>query len=108
MICRYARSTPEADVCARHFDMKQTLSVCFTPFIGYIMINYDPFWAYLAEHGISTYKLINSYGVSKGLIDRMKHNKEITTFTINELCNTLDCNLNDIMLFVPDNKENNE
>ena len=39
------------------------------------MINYDPFWAYLAEHGISTYKLINSYGVSKGLIDRMKHNK---------------------------------
>ncbi len=41
------------------------------------MINYDPFWAYLAEHGISTYKLINSYGVSKGLIDRMKHNKAI-------------------------------
>ena len=68
------------------------------------MINYDPFWAYLAEHGISTYKLINSYGVSKGLIDRMKHNKAITTFTINELCNTLDCNLNDIMVFVPDNK----
>ena len=29
------------------------------------MINYDPFWAYLADHGISTYKLINSYGVSK-------------------------------------------
>ncbi len=69
------------------------------------MINYDPFWAYLAKHGISTYKLINSYGVSKGLIDRMKHNKAITTFTINELCNTLDCNLNDIMVFVPDNSE---
>ena len=51
------------------------------------MINYDPFWAYLTDHGISTYKLINSYGVSKGLIDRMKHNKAITTFTINELCN---------------------
>ncbi len=72
------------------------------------MINYDPFWAYLAKHGISTYKLINSYGVSKGLIDRMKHNKAITTFTINELCNTLNCSLNDIMTFVPDNKENNE
>ena len=57
---------------------------------------------------ISTYKLINSYGVSKGLIDRMKHNKAITTFTINELCNTLDCNLNYIMVFVPDNKENND
>ena len=63
------------------------------------MINYDPFWAYLADHGISTYKLINSYGVSKGLIDRMKHNKAITTFTINELCNTLNCSLNVIMSF---------
>lgn len=44
----------------------------------------------------------------EGLIDRMKHNKAITTFTINELCNTLNCSLNDIMTFVPDNKENNE
>lgn len=72
------------------------------------MINYDPFWEYLTSHDISTYKLINTYGISKGLIDRMKHNKAITTFTINELCNTLNCSIDDIMTFVPDNKENKD
>lgn len=63
----------------------------------------------MSGHTLKSFLSIwDSYRVSKGLIDRMKHNKAITTFTINELCNTLNCSLNDIMTFVPDNKENNE
>ena len=51
------------------------------------MISYAPLYKTLKEKGISTYKLINEFGVSRSMIDRLKHNKPITTTTINELCN---------------------
>lgn len=34
------------------------------------MIVYDPFWKILKERGISTYALINRYGISSNTIHR--------------------------------------
>ena len=64
------------------------------------MISYEPFYKTIREKGISTYKLITEYGVSRSLIDRLKHNKPITTVTINDLCTILDCNIEDIAVFI--------
>lgn len=69
------------------------------------MITYDIFWKTLKEKGISQYKLINHYNVSKGLLDRMKKNKPITTFSINNLCEILQCDIGDIATYIK-NKEN--
>ena len=66
------------------------------------MISYEPFYKTLKEKGITTYKLINSYGISRSLIDRLKHNKPITTVTINDLCIILDCDVNDILVYKKD------
>lgn len=66
------------------------------------MISYEPFYETLKRKKISTYKLINNYGVSRSLIDRLKHNKPISTQTINDLCTFLDCNVEDILLFTKD------
>lgn len=66
------------------------------------MISYEPFYKTLKEKGISTYKLINTYGISRSLLDRLKHNKAISTVTINDLCNILDCKVEDIMLHTSD------
>ena len=64
------------------------------------MISYKPLYETMKEKGITTYKLINEYGVSRSLIDRLKHNKPISTVTLNDLCSFLDCRVEDILLYI--------
>ena len=66
------------------------------------MISYKPFYRTLKEKGVSTYKLINEFKVSRSLIDRLKHDKPITTVTLNDLCKFLDCKIEDIVEYIPD------
>ena len=66
------------------------------------MISYEPFYQTLQKKEISTYKLINQYGISRGLLDRLKHNKPISTVTLNDLCTILDCRVEDVLRFIPD------
>ena len=66
------------------------------------MISYEPFYKTLKEKNISTYKLINSYGISRSLLDRLKHNKPISTVTLNDLCKYLDCKVEDILVYIKD------
>ncbi|MBQ9985917.1 MAG: helix-turn-helix transcriptional regulator [Oscillospiraceae bacterium] len=64
------------------------------------MISYEPFYRTLKEKNLSTYKLITQYGISRSLIDRLKHNKPITTVTINDLCRILQCRIEDIAIYI--------
>lgn len=64
------------------------------------MISYEPFYDTLKRKNISTYKLINQYNISRSLLDRLKHNKPITTVTLNDLCKILDCNIQDIVKYI--------
>lgn len=68
------------------------------------MISYEPFYKTLEQKGVTTYKLITKYNISRGLLDRLKHNKPITTVTLNDLCTILDCRVEDIMVYVKDVK----
>ena len=67
------------------------------------MISYEPFYNTLKKKNISTYKLINTYGVSRSLLDRLKHNKPISTVTINDLCTFLDCKVEEILIYLKEN-----
>ncbi|MBQ1994653.1 MAG: helix-turn-helix transcriptional regulator [Clostridia bacterium] len=66
------------------------------------MISYEPFYKTIKEKNISTYKLINTYGISRSLIDRLKHNKPISTVTLNDLCSILECRVEDILIYIKD------
>ena len=66
------------------------------------MISYEPLYQTMKSKGITTYKLINQYGVSRSLIDRLKHNKPISTVTLNDLCTFLDCRVEDILIYIKD------
>jgi len=66
------------------------------------MIRYEPFYKTLKEKDLSTYKLIKDYGISRGLLDRLKHNKPISTVTLNDLCTILKCRVEDILVFTED------
>ncbi len=63
------------------------------------MISYSPFYETLKRKNISTYKLITQYNISRSLLDRLKHNKPISTVTLDDLCTILDCNVEDILLY---------
>ena len=66
------------------------------------MISYEPFYKTMKEKGFTTYKLINDYGISRSLIDRLKHNRPITPVTLNDLCTILDCKVEDVMVYTKD------
>ena len=66
------------------------------------MISYAPFYKTIKEKNISTYKLVNQYGLSRSLLDRIKHNKPLSTVTINDLCKILKCKIEDIAVYVED------
>ena len=72
------------------------------------MISYKPLFETLKKKGVSSYKLINEFGVSRSLIDRLKHNKPITTVTINDLCGFLNWTVGEILEYVPDNTDANK
>lgn len=77
-------------------------SIIYNSFEVDCMISYEPFYKTIKEKGISTYKLINQYGISRSLIDRLKHNKPISTVTLNDLCTILQCTVQDVLVFIPD------
>ncbi len=63
------------------------------------MISFEPFYQTLKSKGISTYKLINEFNVSRSLLDRLKHNKPISTVTLNDLCTILNCEVEEVLKF---------
>ena len=66
------------------------------------MISYEPFYQTLKEKGISTYKLINQFHIRRSLLDRLKHNKPISTVTLNDLCGILDCKVEQVLVYRKD------
>ena len=68
------------------------------------MISYEPLYRTMKEKQITTYKLINEFGVSRSLLDRLKHNKPISTVTLNDLCQFMDCKVEDVLVYIKDNQ----
>ena len=63
------------------------------------MISYSPLWETMNKRDISPYTLIHKYGINPRTINNLKHNKSITMFTLERLCEILNCEPNDIIRF---------
>ena len=68
------------------------------------MISYEPFWHYIREHGMTTYRLIND-GINPDVIQRLRAGKNISTKTLNQLCRVMECTVTDILVYIPDDSE---
>lgn len=66
------------------------------------MIKYDPLWRTLKEKGISQYQLIKDYGIDKAQLQRLRKNLVVKTLILNRLCQILNCRIEEIMEYVPD------
>lgn len=70
------------------------------------MICYDALWNTMKLRGITTYALINKYGINPRTISNLRHNQSITMITLERLCIILDCNPNEIVSFKEDSTQN--
>ena len=69
------------------------------------MIKYDRLWATMKQKHLSQYRLIKDYEIDRAQLHRLQKNMIVKTITIDNLCRILDCNVEDIMEYVPDDPE---
>ena len=72
--------------------------------IGYIMDNQDQniFQKDIDCLLYTSYALIKDYGIDKAQLQRLRKNMVVKTVILNRLCSILECKIEDIMKFVPD------
>lgn len=66
------------------------------------MISYEKLWVVLKQRHISQYALIKTYHISPGQLTRLKRNESVSTHTIEMFCRILQCDVGDIMQYIPD------
>ena len=69
------------------------------------MISYGPFWRTLRASKESTYTLVKDYRISSSTIDKLRHDRPITTTTLNDLCRILNCPIEAIAEYVPSDED---
>lgn len=71
------------------------------------MIDYKPFWDTLEKSDENWYTLVHKHDINPATLHRLKHNKPISTVTIDLFCEILNCGAADIIRYIP-NIQNTE
>ena len=66
------------------------------------MIKFDRLWETLKKNNVSTYYLREKCGIDSKTVRRLKANENIETKTLDKICQVLNCKLEDIAEFVPE------
>ena len=68
-------------------------------------VNYVRLWKLLLDKGMKRTDLKTEAGISSNILARMGKNEYVSMETMEKICNTLDCNIEDIMEFNKATKE---
>ena len=66
------------------------------------LISYERLWKTMELQGATTYTLQVKGGISSSTIRRLKAGESISTNTLEALCKILNCTVNDIIEYLPD------
>ena len=69
------------------------------------MISYAPLWETMKRKNATTYTLQVKWEISSSTVRRLKANESVSTNTLDALCRILDCELDDIIAYLPDETE---
>ena len=69
------------------------------------MISYAPLWETMKRKNATTYTLQVKGEISSSTVRRLKANESVPTNTLDALCRILDCELDDIIAYLPDETE---
>lgn len=62
-------------------------------------ISYKPLWKLLIDREISKKELQNVTGLGSSTFTKLRNNENVTTDTLVKICESLQCELNDIIEF---------
>ena len=66
------------------------------------MLSYGPLWETMKLKGATTYTLRAKGGVSGSTVLRLQKNESVSSNTFDVLCKLLDCRIEDIIKYIPD------
>jgi putative transcriptional regulator len=66
------------------------------------VISYAPLWETMKRRNATTYTLQVKGGISSSTIRRLKAGESVSTNTLEALCKILECELQDIVEYLPD------
>lgn len=66
------------------------------------MIRYAPLWKTMAEQKVTTYTLRVKHNMSHATVQRLQADMPVSTHTLNKLCAILNCPLQDVAEYIPD------
>ena len=69
------------------------------------MVSYAPLWKTMQQRGATTYTLQVKGQISSSTIRRLKAGESVSTNTLDALCKLLDCAIEDIVVYQPDETE---
>ena len=69
---------------------------------GVEMISYARLWETMKERSATTYTLQVKGDISSSTVRRLKAGESVSTNTLDALCRILDCTLQDIVEYLPD------
>ena len=69
------------------------------------MIDYTPFWKTLERSEENWYTLTKRHHVSDSTLHRLKHNKDVSMKTVNDLCRILNCDIEEIAVYVASDQD---
>ena len=70
-----------------------------------MMIDYSPFWETLEKSNENWYTLTSKHHMSHSTLHRLKHNKDISTKTLNGRCRIWKCKVEDVGKYVPSDND---
>lgn len=69
------------------------------------MISYVRLWEMMEKRGATTYTLQVKGGISSSTIRRLKAGESVSTNTLEALCRILNCTIQEIVEYLPDQDE---
>ena len=66
------------------------------------MISYAPLWETMKKRKATTYTLQVKGNISSSTVRRLKAGESVSTNTLDALCTLLDCTLDEILIYLPD------
>lgn len=67
-------------------------------------VSYKKLWKLLIDHDMKKKDLAKAANISNYTITKMSKGENVTVEILEKICTALNCNIDDIMEFIPDNE----
>lgn len=68
-------------------------------------VSYNKLWKMMIDKNMNKTELTHLAGISTNAMAKLGRNEDVRVNILEKLCTSLDCNLEDIVEFVPDTKK---